>query len=116
MKKFSFLYVTALIASLSGLLSGYDTGVISGALLYIENSFKMTPQLLGFLVSSVSVGAIFGAVVNGVLIDKIGRKKILIISSLIFIIGSLSCAFSVSVWQLILSRMFLGFAVGINFL
>ena len=113
MKKNVCLYVTALFASLSGLLAGYDTGVISGALLYINNSFEMTSELLGFLVSSVSIGAIFGALINGVLIDKIGRKKILILSSLIFILGSLSCAFSNSIWQLIFSRMFLGAAVGI---
>lgn len=113
MKKNVYLYIVAIVASLSGLLSGYDTGVISGALLYINNSFKMTPELLGLLVGSVSIGAVFGALINGILIDKIGRKKILVLSSLIFIIGSLSCAFSVSVWQLIFSRMFLGAAVGI---
>ena len=113
MKKNVCLYVVALIASLSGLLAGYDTGVISGALLYINNSFEMSPEVLGFLVSSVSIGAVFGALINGVLIDKIGRKKILILSSLVFIIGSLSCSISTSIWQLVFSRMFLGAAVGI---
>ncbi|MBR3605787.1 MAG: sugar porter family MFS transporter, partial [Candidatus Gastranaerophilales bacterium] len=60
-----------------------------------------------------SIGAVFGALINGFLIDKIGRKKILILSSLIFISGSIFCAFSASIWQLIFSRMFLGAAVGI---
>ena len=74
MKKYFYLYIFALVASLGGFLSGFDTGVISGALLFIEKSFDVNSYTLGFLVSSVSIGAIFGALINGILIDKIGRK------------------------------------------
>ena len=112
MKKYLFLYICALTASLGGLLSGYDTGVISGALLYINQSFEMSSALLGFLVSSVSIGAIIGALINGALIDKIGRKKILLITAFIFIIASVFCYLSQNIIELILSRMLIGCAVG----
>ena len=112
MRNYLFLYICALMASLGGLLSGYDTGVISGALLYINQSFELTPSMLGFLVSSVSIGAIIGALVNGALIDKIGRKKVLLITAFIFIIASIFCYLSQNIVQLILSRMLIGCAVG----
>lgn len=112
MKKYLFLYVCALTASLGGLLSGYDTGVISGALLYINQSFEMNSFLLGFLVSSVSIGAVVGALINGALIDKIGRKKIMLITAFVFIIASIFCYLSQNVLELILSRILIGCAVG----
>ncbi len=112
MRKYLFLYICALTASLGGLLSGYDTGVISGALLYINQSFEMNSALLGFLVSSVSIGAVVGALINGALIDKIGRKKILLITAFVFIIASVFCYLSQNIIELILSRMLIGCAVG----
>ena len=112
MKKYLFLYVCALTASLGGLLSGYDTGVISGALLYINQSFEMNSFMLGFLVSSVSIGAVVGALINGALIDKIGRKKIMLITAFVFIIASIFCYLSQNVLELILSRILIGCAVG----
>ena len=113
MKKEFYFYFAVFFASLSGLLSGFDTGVISGAFLYIKQTFNLTPEISGLLVSSVSIGAVFGALINGFLVDKIGRKNILILSSLIFIFGSIFCSISNNVYQLIISRMLVGSAVGI---
>jgi len=107
------LYVYAFFASLAGLLSGFDMGVISGAILYIEKSFNLTPYLSGVLVGCASFGAIIGAILNGLIIDKTGRKNTLLISAVIFISGSLFCFFSRNIFELILSRTFLGCAVGI---
>jgi len=108
-----YLYFCAILASLGGLLSGYDMGVISGASLYIEKSFNITPELSGLLVGCASFGAIIGAFINGFIIDKIGRKNTLIMTSLIFAAGSILCFLSQNIYQLILSRAFLGCAVGI---
>ena len=111
--KYFLLYVVAIIASLGGLLSGYDTGVISGALLFINDSWNLSDSLQGILVSSVLIGAVIGAATNGVLADLFGRKKIIIATAVIFILGSIACAFAPNVYVLILSRLFVGFAVGI---
>ena len=113
MFKYIFLYICVAFASLGGMLSGYDTGVISGALLYINQSFSPSPELQGFLVSSVSLGAILGALINGFIADSLGRKQTLIICGLIFLFGSIFCSVSPNMTILIISRMFTGFALGI---
>ena len=111
--KYIWLYVVAIVASLGGLLSGYDTGVISGALLFINETWILPDTLQGFLVSSVLIGAVIGAATNGVLADMFGRKKIIMATAVIFILGSVMCAFAPNVYVLIISRIFVGFAVGI---
>ncbi len=111
--KYLWLYVVAIIASLGGLLSGYDTGVISGALLFINESWNLADTTQGLLVSSVLIGAVIGAATNGVLADIFGRKKIIMATAIIFIVGSVLCAFAPNIYVLIASRIFVGFAVGI---
>lgn len=80
MRRFVYfwLYFVAIVASLGGLLSGFDTGVISGALLFINQTWDLSDYLQGFLVSSVLIGAVIGAATNGILADIFGRKKLLL--------------------------------------
>ena len=111
--KFLCLYVVAIVASLGGLLSGYDTGVISGALLFINETWDLSISLQGLVVSSVLIGAVIGAATNGVLADVFGRKKIIMATAIIFILGSILCGFAPNVYVLIISRIFVGLAVGI---
>ena len=111
--KYLWLYVVAIVASLGGLLSGFDTGVISGALLYINETWDLTDYIQGFLVSSVLIGAVIGAATNGILADIFGRKKIIIATAVIFIVGSVLCGFAPNIYVLILSRILVGLAVGI---
>lgn len=111
--KYLWLYVVAIVASLGGLLSGFDTGVISGALLYINETWNLSDYLQGILVSSVLIGAVIGAATNGILADIFGRKKIIIATAVIFIVGSILCGFAPNVYVLILSRILVGLAVGI---
>lgn len=111
--KYLWLYVIAIIASLGGLLSGYDTGVISGALLFINETWDLTASAQGMIVSAVLIGAVIGAATNGILADIFGRKKIIMATAVIFILGSILCAFATNPLVLIASRIFVGFAVGI---
>ena len=108
-----WLYVVTIVSSLGGLLSGFDTGVISGALLYINETWDLTDYIQGFLVSSVLIGAVIGAATNGILADIFGRKKIIIATAVIFIVGSVLCGFAPNIYVLILSRILVGLAVGI---
>lgn len=111
-----WLYVIAAVASLGGLLSGFDTGVISGALLFINDTWPLTSLAKGWVVSSALVGAVIGAAANGVLADKYGRKKVIIATAVIFALGSILCGFASSVGWLIAGRMILGLAIGmVNF-
>ncbi|MEJ5998251.1 sugar porter family MFS transporter [Corynebacterium sp. H130] len=113
MKTPSYARVVAAIAALGGVLFGYDTGVMSGALLYIGNDFDLTPATEGVVTSMLLVGAAVGALAGGRVADAIGRKLTLIIGGAIFVLGSLFCAVSGSVVALGASRTMLGAAVGL---
>ena len=99
-------------AALSGLLFGYDTGVISGAILFIQEQMHLDSWQQGWVVSSVLLGAILGSAIIGPMSDKYGRKKLILISSIIFFVGALGSAFAPEFWTLIISRIVLGIAVG----
>ncbi len=98
--------------ALGGLLFGYDTGVISGALLFIPNAFKLTPFVKGAVVAGLLLGAMIGAALAGRLADRIGRRRLIIIAAVVFTGGSLLAAFSPTVTVLIAARFIIGLAVG----
>ena len=107
-----FVYVVASVAALGGLLFGYDTGVISGALLFIGKDFQLNPFLEGFIVSSLLLGAMVGAGVSGALSDRLGRRTIIIAAAAVFAVGAVGAGLSPNVEVLIFFRFFLGLGVG----
>jgi len=108
------LAVISSVAAIGGLLFGYDTGVISGAILYIKQQYVMTTLQEELVISMVSLGAIFGALSGGPLCDRVGRKKIVLSSSLVFIISAIGLSLAGSVNGLIFWRLIVGFAIGIS--
>ncbi|MBV9050476.1 MAG: sugar porter family MFS transporter [Solirubrobacterales bacterium] len=98
--------------ALGGLLFGYDTGVISGALLFIPNTFKLTPFVKGAVVAGLLLGAMIGAALAGRLSDRLGRRKLIIAAAVVFTGGALLAAFAPSVAVLITARFIIGLAVG----
>src|SRR5215213_7273769 len=107
-----FAWLIYLFGALGGLLFGYDTGVIAGALLYINKDLGLTPTLQGVVVSSLLVGAMVGAIVAGPLADAIGRRRLVLIAAVTFIVGAIGSAVAPSAGVLILFRVVLGLAVG----
>src|SRR5215212_7557798 len=107
-----FVYVVASVAALGGLLFGYDTGVISGALLFIGKDFQLTAFLEGFIVSSLLLGAVVGAGISGVLSDRLGRRTIILVAATIFAIGAVGAGLAPNVGTLIFFRFWLGLGVG----
>ena len=115
-KKHFWLYIITIVASLGGLLSGFDMGVISGALLFIKSDWNLGEDQQSLLVSAAIIGAIIGAAGNGFLADLYGRKKVIVATAVIFIVASVLCAFSPDITWLVISRMMIGLAVGmVNF-
>ncbi|MBO3063206.1 MULTISPECIES: sugar porter family MFS transporter [Mammaliicoccus] len=100
------------LGALGGLLYGYDTGVISGALLFIKNDIPLTNFTEGLVVSSMLVGAIFGSGASGPLSDKLGRRKLVFIIAIVFILGALILSFAQSMVILVIGRFIIGLAVG----
>jgi sugar porter (SP) family MFS transporter len=100
------------IAAIGGLLFGYDTGVISGALLYIKSDLHAGTGAQEWIVSTLLLGAVAGAIAAGYLADKISRKYTKVISGCIYVIGALGCAFAINVPMLIGFRFVLGLSVG----
>ncbi len=86
----SFVYVAAGFAALGGLLFGYDTGVISGAVLFLKNDFALSTFALEAIVSGVLVGAAIGSFVGGRLADVYGRRGLLFATALIFAAGAIA--------------------------
>jgi sugar porter (SP) family MFS transporter len=103
----------SLIAALSGILFGYDTGVISGAILFIAEEHPLTAAMNGWIVGSVLLGALSGAIVSGRLTDYFGRRKVLITAAVIFILGALSTAAAPSIVTLVVGRIIVGLAIGV---
>jgi sugar porter (SP) family MFS transporter len=98
--------------ALGGVLFGYDTGVISGALLFIPNDFKLTPFLQGAVVGALLLGAALGSAVAGRISDAVGRKRLIVAAGVIFTAGALLAALAPNVGVLIAARFILGLAVG----
>ena len=108
-----FVYVAAIFSALGGLLFGYDTGVISGAILFIEQEFALSSLYIGIVVSAVLIGAVIGAAIGGDLADHVGRRKMILVAALIFALGAIGTSVTPNVVLLILGRVVVGVAIGI---
>lgn len=108
------LYVSMIsaVAALGGLLFGFDTAVISGVVPFIEKQFSLSGAEIGWVVSSLILGCIAGVMVSGVPSDKYGRKKVLSVAALLFVISALGTAAANSITIFVLFRVLGGFAVG----
>src|SRR3954452_1868573 len=104
--------LTAAIAGLGGLLFGYDTGVIAGALLFIKPDFHLGAFDAGLVVSAVPIGAVFGAAFSGRLSDGWGRREAIMFASVIFAVGALGSAFAPDMAVLVAARSVVGVAIG----
>lgn len=104
--------VVYFFGALGGMLFGYDTCVISGAILFIVEDLALTPFLEGLVVSSLLLGAAVGAGSAGPPSDRLGRRNLILIAAAVFSIGAVGAALAPSVGVLVLFRVVLGLAVG----
>jgi SP family arabinose:H+ symporter-like MFS transporter len=108
----SYLLLIAGAGALGGMLFGYDTAVISGAIDFLQKHFHLTDSLKGFAASSLIIGAMAGTVIGGPLSDRTGRKSLLFASALLFAVSGVLTAICTSFSLYVVSRFIGGIAIG----
>ncbi|MEG0807005.1 MAG: sugar porter family MFS transporter [Alistipes sp.] len=103
----------SLVAAIGGILFGYDTAVISGTISQVAMQFSLDSMQQGWYVGCALVGSIGGVAVAGLLSDRLGRKRTMLISAVLFTVSAIGCAFSADFIQLVLFRIIGGVGIGI---
>ena len=110
----SLVFVIATIAATGGLLFGFDTGVISGAIPFFQKAFGIDNNWIEIITTAGLVGAVIGAMTSGRVADIVGRKKVILTAATIFIIGAIWSGAASGPVMLAFARFFLGIAIGIS--
>lgn len=110
----AYVLVVASIAALGGLLFGYDTGVISGAILFISKQFALESRLQAFTISVVLIGCIVASAVAGTIADRIGRRLTLFGAGVVFLMGAVVSALAPNEGVLLCGRFVVGIGIGLS--
>lgn len=108
-----FVWFMAMIAATGGLLFGFDTGVISGAIPFMQKDLNISESGIENITTFALIGAMIGALVSGYLSDKFGRKRIILVAAVIFLLGAIGCGSASGVSGLMAARIFLGVGIGV---
>jgi sugar porter (SP) family MFS transporter len=109
----SYLIPICLVATLGGLLFGYDTGVISGAIEPLTAKFALSGSMKGWVSGCVLIGCAFGVLIVGPVSDRFGRKKALFLSAILFLISTIGTAVAPSIAFFVIFRFLGGFGIGV---
>ncbi|MCC5832648.1 MAG: sugar porter family MFS transporter [Chlamydiales bacterium] len=105
-------YIIAIIAAIGGFLFGYNTAVMSGAILFIAPEFHLSDLKIEIVIASFLFGAIFGSMLCGKGVGYLGRKKTLILTAFLFLVGALMTFFATNIGPLIAGRVVVGLGIG----
>ncbi|HRH50877.1 MAG TPA: sugar porter family MFS transporter [Panacibacter sp.] len=108
----AFILKVSVVAAIGGLLFGYDTAVIAGVIGYLKIKFDLSEAMVGWAASSAIWGCIIGAMFGGFISDKIGRKKALLITAVLFFVSAVAASFANSLTTFILARLIGGVGIG----
>ncbi|RFS21425.1 MFS transporter [Chitinophaga silvatica] len=109
----SSLLLITFIATLGGLLFGFDMAVISGALPFVTDQFQLSDSAQGWFVSSALIGCMVGVAFSGGLSDRLGRKRMLMVAAILFLLSAVGSALSPDFTVLVAARIFGGVGVGV---
>ncbi|NQU54512.1 MAG: sugar porter family MFS transporter [Bacteroidetes bacterium] len=110
----NLVVVIATVAATGGLLFGFDTGVISGAIPFFQQDFQLSNSMVENITTAGLVGAVIGAMLTGKLSDIFGRKKTILVTAIIFVLGAIWSGWAPNANMLIFARLFIGLAIGIS--
>jgi len=113
MKNSNYVYRCTFVAAIGGFLFGYDTAVIAGAIGFIQQKYQLTPAMMGWIASCALIGCVIGAMFGGIMSDWIGRRKVLVISGLLFAISSIGITIPLDLHYFVFFRLVGGIGIGI---
>ncbi|XP_071964921.1 solute carrier family 2, facilitated glucose transporter member 10-like isoform X2 [Antedon mediterranea] len=108
------LLLATLMAALGGVLFGYDIGIIAGAMLQLREEFSLSDLQQEVVISAMLLGAVFGSLLGGFIIDSFGRRYSLILNSFVFTAGGVILTCATSFTALNIGRVIVGFAVSLS--
>ena len=107
-----YVWLVCVVAALGGLLFGYDTAVISGAIGFLQKRFELDPKWTGWAASSALLGCVIGVAFAGVMSDRLGRKKTLIVAAVLFLVSGIGTAIPRNLAEFVIFRIIGGIGVG----
>jgi len=110
--KQTYVIFVTVIAAIGGLLFGFDTAIVAGATRYLKDQFALSSLQEGWAVSVVLIGCMFGAGLAGPISDRIGRRRFMLVSAVLFFVSALGCAFPQNIFQFVLFRFVGGLGIG----
>ena len=108
----TYVIFVTVIAAIGGLLFGFDTAIVAGATRYLKDQFALTSLQEGWAVSVVLVGCMFGAGFSGAISDRLGRKRFMLVSAVLFFISAIGCALPQNMLQFLIFRFVGGLGIG----
>ena len=108
-----YIYKATLVAAVGGLLFGYDTAVIAGAIGFMKTYYELSDAMTGWVASCALLGCIAGSMYAGKLSDVVGRKKVLMLAALLFAISSIGTAMPPNLTFFVVFRLIGGMGIGI---
>ena len=108
-----YLYMIVLVAAVGGFLFGYEIQLISPAIIFLKSEFALTPGWYGAVMGSAILGCPVGPLAGIWLADRFGRRKTLILSSIVFLVSAIGCAFAGDMMQFIAWRFVSGIGIGL---
>ena len=110
---FRFIALVTVVAALGGLLFGYDTAVIAGAIGFLQTHFQLDPAMKGWAAASALLGCVIGVSFAGIFSDRVGRKKTLVLSGALFLASAIGTAVANEFSFFVIFRMLGGIGVGV---
>jgi sugar porter (SP) family MFS transporter len=108
-----YVYLIAAVAALGGLLFGFDTAIINGALVFLKKDFGLTDSQTELAASSILFGAVAGAAIAGWLTDRYGRRRLLFGAAMLFTVSALAAALPRTLTEFVVARLAGGLAIGV---
>src|SRR5512139_747800 len=108
-----YVVLLVTVAALGGLLFGYDTAVISGAIGFLRTRFGLDEMMTGWAASAALLGCVAGASAAGALSDRVGRRRALLVSAVLFAVSAIGAALPRSLAELVMARIVGGLGIGI---